>query len=265
MFSEGNTQMINSYQTLIAAVIDQIKTDMVSLGAEAQLRINNVDPLSEPEKIERVSRIQLKPFGFWSQDSISLYVSDYSYGSSEIDISMSVSSGGRDTKETKNDDDAYANYARCILLVSGIAKTLRENTEYIRQFLDEERARWLAAQEAERKALEARDAANPCLGEKEAKKVMKLIDAHLKLGSKIMLKLFDRYNKDVVKTRIAVYPPSYGQRAKFYVGSSKVTDEDLMKALDYSYMVDGRFHKVQRASIESAIFAAGEYEVDGVK
>lgn len=81
-----------------------------------------------------LSCIQIKVHGFWSRDSITIYVNRGFSEKSKWNISISWSSGSRDTKEVEKDEDAAENFAAAMLKAAEIARNLRINEVFLEDF-----------------------------------------------------------------------------------------------------------------------------------
>lgn len=105
--------------------------------------------------IDRIGRngmgsVRCKVTGFWSGDSITLYISR-NFGS-EWKITVSNSSGGRDTKEVESDMVAYKNYAAALSAMCDLGTVLEMN-------FDKMEASYQVQREEDRKEREAQKAA----------------------------------------------------------------------------------------------------------
>lgn len=100
-----------------------------------------------------VSRVKVK--GYWSSDSITAYInremrwdSNYSATTPEWKVSMSHSSGGRDTKEVADDLEAELNFAEAMTALA----------LYVRDFLSTNLEKLEAAYQAEILEMKQREA-----------------------------------------------------------------------------------------------------------
>lgn len=100
-----------------------------------------------------VSRVKIK--GYWSSDSITAYInremrwdSNYSATTPEWKVSMSHSSGGRDTKEVADDLEAELNFAEAMTALA----------LYVRDFLSTNLEKLEAAYQAEILEMKQREA-----------------------------------------------------------------------------------------------------------
>lgn len=100
-----------------------------------------------------VSRVKVK--GYWSSDSITAYInremrwdSNYTATTPEWKVSMSHSSGGRDTKEVADDLEAELNFAEAMTALA----------LYVREFLSTNLEKLEAAYQAEILEMKQREA-----------------------------------------------------------------------------------------------------------
>jgi hypothetical protein len=131
--------------------------------------------------LEQIARsgygnITCKVVGYWSRDSISLYVrrnftwaADSGKGKGEWGFEVSHGSGGRDTKEVPSDLDAAANFGSAIIGMADLGKQLATQIEQLEVWYQDERAALKAQMAAERAAEQARIDADPAIGEQRAK------------------------------------------------------------------------------------------------
>lgn len=105
--------------------------------------------------IDRIGRngmgsVRCKVTGFWSGDSITLYI-NRNFGS-DWKITVSNSSGGRDTKEVESDLVAYKNYAAALSAMCDLGTVMEMN-------VDKFEAAYQVRREEDRKEREAQKAA----------------------------------------------------------------------------------------------------------
>lgn len=101
-----------------------------------------------------VGSIRCKVTGFWSGDSITLYIDRRFSTATEPGwrITLSNSSGGRDTDEVADDLDAYKNYAAALEAMCDVGKMVRME-------LPKMEAAYQVQREADRQEREAQKAA----------------------------------------------------------------------------------------------------------
>lgn len=135
--------------------------------------------------------------GFWSSDSIHVCINRSMFSdensangfSSAYKISVSHSSGGRDSKEVADDVEAEQYFGEALI---GVAKFVREEIQpripaWERMFQEERAAERLAIEEA-KKEQQAKIDADPAVGEQQAK-----VYAHMLRGAVINeVALYDR-------------------------------------------------------------------------
>jgi hypothetical protein len=116
-------------------------------------------------------RITCKIDGYWSYDPISLYVDRKGWkpGEANWTVTMSHSSGGRDSKEVACDMQASINFAEAMIQMANIGKSLLSlHGEALEKSYQDERAKLKAQFEAEKAALNAKIDADAAIGEAAA-------------------------------------------------------------------------------------------------
>ena len=157
----------------------------------------NLNGRNLDESIGSNLSIGVKVKGFWSNDSINLYInrriledtSSQIGFSSAYNISFSHSSGGRDKNEVPDDVDAEQYFGEALI---GVAKFVREEIQprlaMWERLFQEERAAERAEIEAAKKEQQAKIDADQEVGEQQAK-----VYAHMLRGAVINeVVLYDR-------------------------------------------------------------------------
>lgn len=119
--------------------------------------------------------IPVQVVGFWSRDPISIYCQRGWSEEVKWKFSLSVSSGGRDTKVVESDADAYINYGEAIVAAAMLIKDLEANVDQIEAGYQEYRAELAAAAERERAAKQALIDADPEMGTGKATRIIKQV------------------------------------------------------------------------------------------
>lgn len=124
--------------------------------------------------------IQFAVKGYWSRDSITVYIerktnwSDEGRSASWV-ATISHSSGGRDTKEVARDSDAERNFAHALIAAADLADEIVGQSNVLEQyFLDERAVIKHEAEEAHAQMLREHEADQP-LGEEAANKMIAAI------------------------------------------------------------------------------------------
>lgn len=118
------------------------------------------------------AHIPVSVVGFWSRDPITIYCKRGWSEKKEWGFSLSVSSGGRDTKVVASDADAYVNYGEALIAACCVIKELEGKVDEIEAFYQiraEELRQEHAAQEA---AKQAAIDADPAMGDHAARKII---------------------------------------------------------------------------------------------
>jgi hypothetical protein len=168
--------------------------------------------------------VRCKVTGFWSGDSITLYASrDFGKG---WKITISNSSGGRDTDEVEDDMVAYKNYAAALDAMCDVGKMLRMNVPTLEAAYEAQRAIDRAEHEAERAAQAAAFEADERLGNVAA---TLLVEAMATTGA--YLKAFLRGNDRPIIVTVA-----RREKTKFYHAGEPIAKQRLIEKLaEYSH------------------------------
>lgn len=126
------------------------------------------------------SSIKIKVKGFWSYDHMSLWIRR-GYGTAPVwDVTLSISSGGRDTSEVASDLDAYENHATALKAAIELGRFIEANTDVLEAAYQARRQEIRAEFEAERAAKELAVSADPAVGMGHAKAIVAKMHADVK-------------------------------------------------------------------------------------
>ena len=109
-------------------------------------------------------RIEYKVHGYWSRDTITLYIRRDIYEGGGWRISISTSSGGRDELEVKYDHDAVLNYAAALQDAATIAKSCDLYFTGLEQGYQNYLFRLKKAEEEEQRQKQEKIDADPAMG-----------------------------------------------------------------------------------------------------
>lgn len=163
-------------------------------------------------------RVTCKVHGYWSRDSITLYI--HREFNKQWNVTLSHSSGGRDTKEVASDLDAEINFGRALIAMAEFGKTIETH-------FDEFETLYQAQREADRKEWEAQQAA------KQAK-----IDADTPLGimaAEVMMemalcgKVINVFKRG--DTRPEPLTARYGRVTSFYFCGYRMAKKEVLRTL----------------------------------
>jgi hypothetical protein len=176
--------------------------------------------------------VRCKVTGFWSGDSITLYV-NRKFGVTEDGgytkawkITISNSSGGRDTDEVEDDMVAYKNYAAALDAMCDVGKMLRMNVAKLEASYMAQRELDRAEHEAERAAQAAAFEADERLGDVAA---TLLVDEMITTGKSV--RAFRRADNWAIEVTIA-----RREKTKFYHAGSIIAKKALIEKLaEYSH------------------------------
>lgn len=200
--------------------------------------IINLDGRDLDKSIDSGFSFGVKVKGFWSNDSIcvcvnrSMFVDEKSATgfSSDFKISVSHSSGGRDTKEVADDVEAEQYFGEALI---GVAKFVREEIQpripaWERMYQEERAAERLAIEEA-KKEQQAKIDADPAVGEQQAK-----VYAHMLRGGVINeVALYVRGSEKCHQTISRVIRPSGQVHFINHLGA-RFTFNELVAAISQS-------------------------------
>ena len=117
--------------------------------------------------------VRCKVLGYWSSDSITMYVRR------EFDkqwcVTLSHSSGGRDTKEVASHLNAEINFARALIAMAEFGKTVEAHFGELEAAYEARRVELNREWEAERAAKQAKIDADEALGFMEAERLIALM------------------------------------------------------------------------------------------
>lgn len=168
--------------------------------------------------------IRCKVTGFWSGDSITLYVNrDFGKG---WKITLSNSSGGRDTDEVADDMVAYKNFAAAMDAMCDVGKMIRMNVPTLEAAYEAQRELDRAEHEAERAAHAAAFEADERLGEVAA---TLLVTVMANTGKSV--RAFRRADNWAIEVTVA-----RREKTKFYHAGSIIAKKALIEKLaEYSH------------------------------
>jgi hypothetical protein len=118
--------------------------------------------------------------GYWSRDPLTLYINrgwTHSRDEGVWSVTLSHSSGGRDTKVLEDDMQAACNFAEGMTALANLGREIREMHVQLEAFYQAQREIDRQEREAEKKAQEERVAADTPLGLMQAKRLM--LDAEI--------------------------------------------------------------------------------------
>ena len=192
----------------------------------AQFTINDSTLL---ESIPRGhGRVEVRVLGYWS-DVITLYV-NRNFGDKSWKITLSHSSGGRDTKVVECDLEAEANFATALLATSNFGQALKARFGEFEEMYQAERERDRLKREAEQAAKQAKVDADKPLGLGSAKVMV------FRLANQDA----DRWKFDSVKivqrgadedSRTSVLDANIGKKVTYMLNGSRVSRQEAIQVL----------------------------------
>ena len=188
--------------------------------------------------------INYKVDGFWSGTTITVYADirhDFKNQRYFLKTSVSHSSGGRDTGELEDDNQASRNFANAVLHAADLADELKGRTDLIplyvkslKERIAEEKKRREQAEEKRRQ----REIDNPPMGLNAAKK---LINDLVQLAENSDMEFYEydvrsRYADEIMKYKIEV---SVHERKKFWFNDRIIGRQKLIELLAEKYQIIG--------------------------
>lgn len=175
-------------------------------------------------------RVEVRVLGYWS-DVITLYVNRDNYGGKDWKITLSHSSGGRDTEVVECDLEAEANFAAALLATANFGQTLKARFGEFEEMYQAQREQDRLAREAERLAQQKRVDADAPLGMSAAKvMVFRLAnqdsDSRWKFDS---VKIVKRGADE--DSRTSVLDANIGKKVTYMLNGSRVSRQEAIQVL----------------------------------
>lgn len=168
------------------------------------------------------SSIRCKVTGFWSGDSISIYIHrDLLERAAKWKFTLSNSSGGRDTKEVESDAVAYKNFAAAMNAMCDLILELEGQVPVLEQHYQAMREELRLEREAEKAAEQAKFDADLPLGADTAEVLvnsMTTTNSHIK-----------GYRRG--QDRPVMVNAVTRMKTKYYMGGSVISKKDLIAQL----------------------------------
>lgn len=149
---------------------------------------------------QRRTSVSCKIKGYWSSDSITLYV-NRSYSSADWEVSVSHSSGGRDKKEVASDVEASRYFAEAMIAMCDVADHILSQKDRLEAAYQAQLAEYRAEIEKERAEREAMIAADEELGETRAKEI---VDQMVTNGN-CVVEVFKRGEARAIRYEVKTY------------------------------------------------------------
>lgn len=169
-------------------------------------------------------RITAKIYGYWSSDPITVYITRQGYGANTgWNVTMSHSSGGRDTKEVASDMAAAINFAGAMheLAIRG-RDLISTYTDTLESFYQQEREVIKAEIEAEKAALAAKVESDPAMGVEGATVIIE----RMVQGGLPVVSFYRRGSERAVTVSV-----SRRKNTKFYVGGQVTAKKAVIQTL----------------------------------
>ena len=169
-------------------------------------------------------RISCKIQGYWSSDPITLYIDRRGYGSDQgWKVTLTHSSGGRDSKEVASDMEAAINFAEAMRDLAIIGRdlifTYGDTLEFAYQVGVADRKRQMEAMKA---AEAARVEADPAMGMEAAAAIIN----NMALGHQPVVSFFIRGSERTNTVQVIIR-----EKTKFYLNKQPVSKKAATEAL----------------------------------
>lgn len=174
--------------------------------------------------------IGFKARGYWSQDSISIYVNRGYSENAKWAVAVSHSSGGRDTKEVATDAEAVRYFAEALVAAADYAEIIMSQADGLEEFYQEQCAADKIERDREQAAKQALIDAEEAIGTARAKAIVD------QLGAESVLNLYRNVTREF-KARGSdsktVFSAVTRDKTKFYYGNSNgvISRKDLIEAI----------------------------------
>ncbi len=168
------------------------------------------------------ARATVKVNGYWSSDTMTLYLERGRFGSKEWGISISHSSGGRDTKEVACDMEAETYYGEALIALAQYGRELQKRFPEFEEQYQEYVKELRAENDRINKEREERIAADPAVGDLMAKK---LAD-ELLFGQALKAR-----QRGLTDGYAVTFSKSMRGRTMFYVGGSVASKKVFISKL----------------------------------
>lgn len=170
-------------------------------------------------------RVTAKVTGYWSGDSITMYIRRGWYSDNGWHIEMGHSSGGRDTKEVASDVEAAKNFGAAMIAMAEFADAITAKFAEFEKFYQVAREEARIEREAEKAAKQQAFEADVAMGTAEAAgKVEQLIKA-----GKGCIGMIERGGNIARKITVK----GYGN-ATLYINGGRVGKKDVIEQLSLS-------------------------------
>lgn len=169
-----------------------------------------------------MSSISCKVKGYWSRDTITLYVQRGFYGTADWKISMSYGSGGRDTKEVASDTEACRYFAEALVAMCNLADDLMLRKDRLEDAYQAYAAEIKAENDRINAEKQAKIDADPALGTVKAKEIVGEMLAKQFCVANAFKRGADRPVKIELSTRA---------KAVFYINGVRTSRTDVVNYL----------------------------------
>ena len=168
-------------------------------------------------------RVTAKVTGYWSRDSITVYINRGYYGSFEWSFTLTHSSGGRDTKEVESDLEAAKNFGAAMIAMAEYAEELKALAPQLEQYYQAQRAIERAEEAAIKQAEQEKFDADTPVGTAMAEEMMAKLLEQRNDGYIVAYKRGQSRGRSIQISKI--------RRAVYFLEGRSVSKQDAIKAL----------------------------------
>lgn len=170
--------------------------------------------------------IACKVKGYWSSDTIRIYIQRGMFGSScDWSTSVSYGSGGRDTKEIVSDTEAARYFAEALIEMCNLADAIMEQKETLEAAYQDYRAECRAEFEREQAEKQAKIEADEAMGMTLARNMLEIMQQRGHCRVKLFARGSDRPSELYSSRRANV---------TFFLRGNRISKLDALKTLEQS-------------------------------
>ena len=167
--------------------------------------------------------ISVKVHGFWT-DVISIWVQRDWLDRGNWKVTISHSSGGRDTKVVASDAEAERNFAYALLEAANVVDMINENIHLVEAGFQRRSAEYKQEVELAKQKLEEKIAADPELGYRRAKEMIERISADDATCRSIVIYQRGADRHDYLRARV-------GMKTRFYFNDDSISKQAAIEML----------------------------------
>ena len=167
--------------------------------------------------------ISVKVYGFWT-DVINIWVQRGWGKTVEWNVSISRSSGGRDTKVVASDAEAERNFAYALIEAANVVDAINNNINLVEAGYQRRTAEYKQEAELARQQKEEKITADPALGIHRAKEMIERISADDASNRSIVIHARGADRHDYLSVKI-------GMKTRFYFNQDPISKQAAIDKL----------------------------------